>query len=355
MKGKKQFSGFPGDCSPEQLNTLAKFREQAEALGGLDDQFDDPYLLRFLRARNFDIGKTLEMWKNYIQWRKEHNVDNIMDIDFPEINEAKKYYPHGFFRTDKQGRPMYFERNGYLKIDQFTKVISQERIEAYSIQKYERLINIILPGCSQAAGKRIEQTCFIVDLKNFKSSKMTSKTWDLVKLMSKIGSNYYPETLGVMFIVNAPVIFYGIWNVAKYFLEEETRQKIHILGSKYHKELLEFVNIEDLPDFLGGKATSEDYGDNFTNEQGPWVRSPVKTPSFSQIDKNEYNDEEEFAEKEFEIPVDKSKVAYQSSCENFRLHPYDDFDFDNLEVALEGIQISSIREFKSQPSLHLCN
>lgn len=355
MKNKKQFSGYLGDCSPEQLSTLAKFRNQVEAMGIYDDRFDDPYLLRFLRARNFDLPKTLEMWKNFIHWRKANNVDQVLDLEFPEINEAKKYYPQGFFRTDKQGRPMYFERCGHLKIDQFTKAISQERIEAFSIQKYERLIHVILPGCSQAAGRRIEQTCFIVDLKNFKSSKMTSKTWDLVKLMSKIGSNYYPETLGVMFIVNAPVIFYGIWNVAKYFLEEETREKIHILGSKYHKELLVYVNEEDLPDFLGGKATSEDYGENFTIEQGPWVRSPIKTPSFSQIDKNEYNEEEEFVEKEFENLGNNSKVHCQSSFEVFKLQANEELDIENLEVALEEVQISPIREFKSQPSLSFCN
>lgn len=368
MKGKKQFSGYLGDCSPEQLSALEKFRNQVQAMDCLDDRFDDPYLLRFLRARNFDLPKTLEMWKNYIQWRKANNVDKAMDFEFPEIFEAKKYYPHGFFRTDKQGRPMYFERCGLLKIDQFTKVMTQERIEAFSIQKYERLMNIILPGCSRAAGKRIEQTCFIVDLKNFKSSKMTSKTWDLVKLMSKIGSNYYPETLGVMFIVNAPVIFYGIWNVAKYFLEEETRQKIHILGSKYHKELLEYINEEDLPDFLGGKTTSEDYGENFTQEQGPWVRNPIKTPNFSQIDQNESREEEEFGEKEFDNSGNNSKAPIKISFEPFTLNANsninqvneavlanEDVDFENLEVAAEGIQTLSIREFKSQPSLHLCN
>jgi len=353
MKSKKPFSGYLNDCSPEQLATLAKFRKEVELMGIFDERFDDPYLLRFLRARKFDLSKTLEMWKNYIKWRKEKNVDQALSLDFPEINEAKKYYPHGFFRTDKEGRPMYFERNGLLKIDQFSKVMTQERMEAFSIQKYERLIHVILPGCSNAKGRRIEQTCFIVDLKGFKSSRMTSKMWDLVKLMSKIGTDYYPETLGVMIIVNAPVIFYGIWNVAKYLLDEETRDKIHILGSKYQKELLKYVNEEDLPDFLGGKTTSEDFGENFTVEQGPWVHSPVKTPSFSQIDKNEYREEEEFVDKEFEEVRAESKIPLNSSFEKQKLQNIDDFDFDNLEVALEAIQTHPIREFRSQPSFHV--
>jgi hypothetical protein len=55
-----------------------------------------------------------------------------------------------------------------------------------------------------------------------------------------------------MFIVNAPMLFTGVWAVVKGFLDERTRQKIKICGSKYQKELLEVVDVDNLPDFLGG-------------------------------------------------------------------------------------------------------
>ena len=46
---------------------------------GLSDKvYDDPYLLRFLRARKFDIAKTQLMFNDFIKWRKENDVDNIM-------------------------------------------------------------------------------------------------------------------------------------------------------------------------------------------------------------------------------------------------------------------------------------
>jgi hypothetical protein len=34
--------------------------------------------------------------------------------------------------------------------------------------------------------------------------------------------NYYPEILGVMNIVNAPMLFSGIWSMIKGFLEQRT-------------------------------------------------------------------------------------------------------------------------------------
>lgn len=70
-------SRYLGDLSPEQEKTLQKFRAEVQAMGIPDGKYDDAYLLRFLRARKFDLAKTKEMWANFIKWRKENGVDEI--------------------------------------------------------------------------------------------------------------------------------------------------------------------------------------------------------------------------------------------------------------------------------------
>ena len=70
-------SSYLGDCSEEQLKVLAEFRSAVKNMGCSNPPYDDAYLLRFLRARKFDLTKALQMWTNFIKWRGENNIDTI--------------------------------------------------------------------------------------------------------------------------------------------------------------------------------------------------------------------------------------------------------------------------------------
>jgi len=75
--------------------------------------FDDYYLLRFLRARKFDIDKAKLMFNNFINWRRENDVDNVIEsYKFEEHHDVLQVYPHGYHKTDKKGRPIYIDRAG---------------------------------------------------------------------------------------------------------------------------------------------------------------------------------------------------------------------------------------------------
>lgn len=45
--------------------------------GKLDPRWDEVYLLRFLRARKFNLKETEKMWNDYIAWRIKNGVDKL--------------------------------------------------------------------------------------------------------------------------------------------------------------------------------------------------------------------------------------------------------------------------------------
>jgi peptidase E len=85
---------------------------------------------------------------------------------------------------------------------------------------------------------------------------MNKRMYALVGHASKITQDNYPESLGQLFITNAPWAFTAVWAVVKSFLDEVTRQKIIIVGGGYTKKLLEVIDEDQLASFLGGKNTS---------------------------------------------------------------------------------------------------
>jgi hypothetical protein len=72
-----------------------------------------------------------------------------------------------------------------------------------------------------------------------------------------------------MYIVNAPYLFSGVWVIIKGFLDAKTVAKISISSSD--KVLLEHVDKENLPDFLGGSCNcSFDSRGCLGPNVGPW-------------------------------------------------------------------------------------
>lgn len=83
---ERVYTGFMGDTSPEQDLILKQFREWVkqenyDKIG----RFDDYDLLRFCRARKFEMEKMKTMFQNFINWRRENDIDNVLwDFHFTE-------------------------------------------------------------------------------------------------------------------------------------------------------------------------------------------------------------------------------------------------------------------------------
>ena len=95
------------------------------------------------------------------------------------------------------GRPIYIEMARGLKAKECFTRFSDDQLVDYYMQSYERMVNIVLPEASKQAGKRIDRTVTIIDLKDVSLFKMfTGKTKEFVNLGANITQDNYPELMG---------------------------------------------------------------------------------------------------------------------------------------------------------------
>lgn len=261
------------DVRDEKEEEAVNAFRQALIVNDLLPALHDDYhtMLRFLKARKFDQDRTLQMWADMLNWRKECRVDSIMqDFVYDELKEVQHHYPHGYHGVDKEGRPVYIERLGKVEPGKLMKVTTVERFLKYHVQGFEKAFAEKFPACSIAAKRHIDSTTTILDVQGVSWMNFSKVALDLLKRMQKIDGDNYPETLHQMYIVNVGSGFKLIWNATKGLLDPRTAAKIHVLGNKCHSKLLEVIDSRQLPEFLGGSCSCSNEGGCLGSDKGPW-------------------------------------------------------------------------------------
>lgn len=270
-KTGKLAKGLIDDITPYQYNQYLEFKKMLFEKKIITDfsNYNTLFLLRFLRARKFNLDDALKMFLEYLDWKNKLDFKDILSRKYP-FETVAKYYPKFFHKTDKLGRPIYFEIISKINITEVFKAVSEEELINMTLKEYDIYLNYRLPMCSKVIGLPIEQSLTIIDV-NDVSLNFVLKVKDFLKKTTFISQNYYPEMLGHLFIINAGFIFKTIWAVIKGFIDEKTKQKISIEGHDYYKKLIKFVDEENIPSFLGGKCKCEhSEGGCMTSDVGPW-------------------------------------------------------------------------------------
>ncbi|CAI0377518.1 unnamed protein product [Linum tenue] len=276
------------EIDAEELRAVDAFRQALILDELLPNRHDDHHMmLRFLKARKFDIEKAKQMWSDMIQWRKEFGTDSIMeDFEFKEVDEVLQYYPQGYHGVDKDGRPVYIEKLGEVDANKLVQVTSLDRYVKYHVQEFEKVFTYKFPACSIAAKKHIDQSTTIIDVQGVGLKQFTKTARELISRIQKIDGDNYPE----------------------------------VLGNKYQSKLLEVIDASELPSFFGGTCTCADKGGCMRSSKGPWNDPDIL--KMVQNGEGKCHRRTLSGIEEKSIPEDKETIIKVSSNEAEDLKPY---------------------------------
>ncbi|SPO05079.1 related to phosphatidylinositol transfer protein [Cephalotrichum gorgonifer] len=242
----------------QYLDTLANMspdsiRETMWAMVKHDNP--DALLLRFLRARKWDVERALVMLIATMNWRAVdmHVDDDIMrkgegDAAAAEKGQdgAAKTLGHDFLAQmrmgkaflhglDKAGRPICFVR------------VRLHHQGDHSEEALERNTVYIIETCRMLLAPPVDTATIVFDMTGFSLSNMD---YTPVKFMIKCFEANYPESLGTVLVYKAPWVFQGIWKIIRGWLDPVVASKVQFLNNA--KEMAAFVDLTGLPKEVDG-------------------------------------------------------------------------------------------------------
>ncbi len=294
-----QYSGTIENATPEQKKIKDEIKKWVLQEKNLNpNKWNDWYVLRFCRARKFDVEKIKIMIENYIKWSKEVDLEAIGNLDIKQYEPIKEVTCHGYCNIDKLGRPIFIEDVKALKAKKIFKIFEDKQLILYYVQSYERLLHLLFPECSRVMGKRVDRTMTIMNLKKVSIIKLFGgKVRGFLKLATSITQDYYPEIMGKMYIVNAGYFFSGIWAIVKPWLDPVVQKKIFIESGSGKKNLFKDIDEDMLHVSLGGK-----FDKPIQENHGPWKEILDK----SYVTKKTHHPDQALIKKYFLSPEEKS-------------------------------------------------
>lgn len=218
---------------PIQPGTLSQEAGEANEL-----MTSEPDMLRFLRARDFDVAEAIAMATESCKWRASVKPQGIT----PEM--VPNSLPSGCWRFAgyaKSGMPVIWINVALFKPS-----------DLYGIDEYIRYVTYFCEGGTARMGSNVGRFLVIFSMAGFGVELMKPFATRCTLQLISITQNHYPERLGGALLCEAPWIFQTFWKMISPFINPKTAQKIKFVDSNANDLLLQFVDCENLSIELGG-------------------------------------------------------------------------------------------------------
>ncbi|KAK9820764.1 hypothetical protein WJX81_007320 [Elliptochloris bilobata] len=286
--------GHLGHLSAEQESALAALRARFPESPAFHTDYD---LLRFLRAREFDLKAAAKMYNEYCTVYRPglltlplpflrpalgsaYRLCALAAAGFPErppeqtarLAPLLRIIHAAALGTDPDMRPVVYLRPAAMVKSPAQPPLADRLALQSASNEATRLLCAL---ASAAAGYQVEEVVQVIDLASMSPLNMLQHVRrDDAQSEWQHNMDFCPETLNKVIIINAPLGSGLVWKAASVFLPASTRQKIAILprGSHGQAELHRLVGKSNVPTCYGG-----------TGERFEWPSAePVNAPPGSE-------------------------------------------------------------------------
>ena len=215
---------------------------------------EEDLLLRFYIARSYDVKATLQAVKAYTKWRKEKDINNIHAWCAKHVKPEWLYKTHykgycGFYGFCKEGYPIWWECPEAKGLETVLKTIGKEK----ALRCHHAMLERTREHCKLLGVDRFQ---YVIDLRYLPvMSIITGSLSEYLKEQIREDSEYFPECMCRMIIINAPMGFSTAYNFVKYLLDDNVKSKISVDGARSAGDTLSQVATKaNVPAEFGGAA-----------------------------------------------------------------------------------------------------
>ncbi|KAK3602096.1 hypothetical protein CHS0354_029519 [Potamilus streckersoni] len=235
-KAEKELNEKPA----QRAEDIQKLRNMVEKRKDLRIRTDDGFLLRFLRAKKFDLERALTLIVKHYQMKAENPelMSNLRPSAVKHVLEAG--VTGVLHHRDREGRKVIIFRPGLWDPEKF------------GLGDIFRTNFITLSKLIEDEETQINGVVMIADLKGMGWNHAKNMSPFYAKRIAGLLQDCFPMRFKGVHYVHEPKIFDYIFALIKPFMKEKILSRINFHGD-HIQELADIVDPEFLPEEYGGK------------------------------------------------------------------------------------------------------
>ncbi|XP_028986477.1 alpha-tocopherol transfer protein [Betta splendens] len=202
----------------------------------------DAFLLKFLRARDFDVELALKLLLNYQLWRRESPEISGCLSPSSVLGLLNTSYHAVLPLRDHTGSRVLIYRIGQWN----SKDWSAFQVFRVSLMTSEI---ICMETETQRRGVKV-----IFDLQGWMLGHALQINPSLARRISSVLSDSFPLKVRGIHLVNEPMFFRPVFAMLRPFLPDKIKQRIHMHGADFQNSLCKFFLPTILPPEYGGEG-----------------------------------------------------------------------------------------------------